>query len=599
MKCDVNIHYTFEDEKKNMSAMNAMGLENKISFLNSNKLLKDISLFKYIPLKSKITFEEIEFLCIKYRINHPDKRTIDDKLFRIGMGDDFCKEEVSSDLFKDLLKNSIIDLIRNNRFCGNVRVNFEIEILENLMKAGEFYLGQEFSTWIVEAISRDSYNLLKSSSMDMMKIKFPNIYRCIVDFYSNNIKDMNLDVFFRVSNEVNDLSDIIDNNFNYIKLKVFNKETSLDNTVDFFKIYPEEIIEYNIEFKQPIHTRGIFALSYLLKLKLETVPDFTFLGFNYKELGIESQDSFVIFLDRVVNTKDFLNIIDEVKYMSVKDICFKIFGSMGKSYQDEYRNCATPKFELNLAKVVLMNLCFVKLGYNKNLFLNIIKRINYKKIEGIHPFNEFVNLFLFMSRIYSQKRMVRIIGVPELIFIPDGLSVVNRKLYNIKRNIDSWQNDFSWIEIVSKIIIDKPKNIDELTDSIDDVYHQIMSNGKMVDLNQYNILAFDGKFCCGLKIYVPKNSWELIEIGRDLRNCIGNSVSNVKNNQMYVFTLIDGDSTKYCVGITNKGRILDIRGFANSPVDKKVFKKVRKFVNKNYCNYFDNWFVAMFKKIFS
>jgi hypothetical protein len=87
----------------------------------------------------------------------------------------------------------------------------------------------------------------------------------------------------------------------------------------------------------------------------------------------------------------------------------------------------------------------------------------------------------------------------------------------------------------------------------------------------------------GLRFFLPETAGDLQRLGRQLENCLGNSLYAVEvaTGRAYVVALIDDfDAPKYVLEIDDEGKILQSSGHRNEPMEPGVRQVVERTLAK-------------------
>ena len=106
--------------------------------------------------------------------------------------------------------------------------------------------------------------------------------------------------------------------------------------------------------------------------------------------------------------------------------------------------------------------------------------------------------------------------------------------------------------------------------------------GENISIHQERIYYLKKHSFNGLKFLIPKNSFELKQLGLVFKNCIQeiDYHNNINQNEYFIFGLIDSNNKPvYCVQMSIEGRILEIKGKHNQQVSWYISSDLEYFIN--------------------
>ena len=119
--------------------------------------------------------------------------------------------------------------------------------------------------------------------------------------------------------------------------------------------------------------------------------------------------------------------------------------------------------------------------------------------------------------------------------------------------------------------------ITELKNSIEDTLLRSRLKNKTYEYEIQTLYKYEN-----LTFKLPKNYYELIDWGDELKNCLDSYVE-VHNKRYLIFGVFKGNKLIYAVNFDKeKKHIVEAKGFANSNICKNDMKKIEKFFELNF-----------------
>lgn len=210
------------------------------------------------------------------------------------------------------------------------------------------------------------------------------------------------------------------------------------------------------------------------------------------------------------------------------------------------------------------------LNLKENKILEILKNIN--KISPIKEYN-FKALYFFLSQcdavedIFNHNDVSLCFDI--LLKNETELGLLIKTFNSIKRKIPNFNFKF------------KHKNFYSLYSYF--FKFSISLNGENIPIHQERIYYLKKYKFNNLKFVIPKNSFELQQLGLIFKNCIQDIEyqTNINQNEFFIFALIDESANKpvYCVQMSIEGRILEIKGKHNQAVSWHISSELEYFIN--------------------
>jgi hypothetical protein len=224
----------------------------------------------------------------------------------------------------------------------------------------------------------------------------------------------------------------------------------------------------------------------------------------------------------------------------------------------------------------LMNFIYIV----KQSFPNIDDQLLKPLIKGYHNFSyskisisdiEFIKkLFMF----YPEKRMIKLISNFDTNHNEYGHLISSAVTFKKIRQLLS-DND------LKNILPKKPKSFEQISILIKDYILKIEQPN--IKLNQHNIIQWHNKHFEDYLVSVPKTSHDLITLGTELNNCIGNGYYSKRINidHKSILSLKKDNKNIYCILFSSDG-VYEARGNLNQHVPNDIVSKFNKFIDSNF-----------------
>ena len=294
--------------------------------------------------------------------------------------------------------------------------------------------------------------------------------------------------------------------------------------------------------------------------------------------------------------------IEEVKNLSIDEACIYLFGRNSKKIKKIYINKCLKDDRVNWELILILR-DFFSLKFNYDNIISFAQRYNpqedYYYRHKTHETKIKVSLeeVQLLLKLYNEKRVV------ELVLHEYNSSKVGGKSFSGIKDVFRMYNQLEeeYPDALSRII-EKPKTIREIHDSISKVFTTEEAKKNSVNLNQDKLFFLEDYKINDLSINVLKESLELVITGQEMKHCVASYKNIILSKECFVFNLMERNKIKYTVAINPDFSIREAKGFQNSHLPKdimsslkdllrpyKIEKKV-KLVNAGFIRKIIDWF---------
>ena len=390
----------------------------------------------------------------------------------------------------------------------------------------------------------------------------------------------------------------------YLKLKEAQIEYDENILVDEligYQIGMDDIKKYIISTYESFPFDTLFLDNPFVSLNREYDEDIFYLleHFNNMLINLSNEYSFKLIVTNETTTKDPFYVLNNSHYKSnihsemnqniiTCSINHKIYQYKinfnnfnikqfipssifrGECYQ---KNKGIKRF-LN-SKKSKNNICYLNFlkeiypGLDDNLILNFLKQ-NKNELPVIEIKNSEVFLFeSFFQKYYNSRRFIKLI-LKEPNF---NAALIHNLLDYIYSFIRDYPDLFSE-ELFSSLLSKKPKDWDIIVKDLYKAYNYILNykyqyKNEVFQGTQEKIYKIHEEDILDMFFFLPLNINEVIEIGEEMRICVGNAlyINKVINNNDHIIFLTNFNGRPIiCIHTDESYNILEIKGESNKNI---------------------------------
>lgn len=231
------------------------------------------------------------------------------------------------------------------------------------------------------------------------------------------------------------------------------------------------------------------------------------------------------------------------------------------------------KTELNMYGLYLLYVSFIKKELNQDLVLNLLEQMNFDQ-DCVQLVNSTPILLIF-NKNYTEAQSLSLFN---------SIFQVNEHSFELSKFCETLAINKIFPKLNSK------KNIHLLHLELKRIYLRLTY--KNISTNFKHISKLDNLEILGFQVSIPKNFYDLIDVGQSLNNCVANNASFLyrpRNKNQFIITLKKYNQYKFCIDLyinptTNKISINydAFKGKANTTPHDSFISDILRHLNDHF-----------------